>query len=240
MINSGNHIPLRKKVLREPLQVSPSLRERSILLVDDEDVLIRAARRLLIQAGFLNIDFASGFDEGLKAVNRGNPDLIVVDIHLAKDVLDGLHLIRRVRAGGYRGVAVAMSGDFSAKQVSRAATVGADDFLVKGLFLDFRQEIIRILSVHYTDAGVRRNPETITGLGYFRSFNLDQDEIELLQKYSEGFRFPDFGELAVLTGRSPIVIEKKFAEICEKLGVSNLSQLTHRLTICMMFHQNRL
>jgi len=216
------------------------MRERSILIVDDEDVLRRAAQRLLIQSGFQRIDLASGFEDGLEAVRRGSPDLLVVDIHLAKDVLDGLHLIRRVRGGGYRGVAVAMSGDFSARQVSRAATVGADDFLVKGLYLDFRQEIVRILSVHYTATGVRRQPETITGLGYFRSFDLDSEEIELLQKFADGFRFPDLGELAVKTGRSLIELEQKFARISEKLGVTNLSQLTHRLTICMMFHQNRM
>lgn len=218
-------------------KASASLRRRSVIVVDDDESLRRVAKRLLNQAGLDDVETVGTFEAAEEILRGRSPDLLLLDIHLGKGLFDGLHLLRRVRARGYNGVAVVVSGDFASEQVSRAAAWGADDFLVKGVHLDFAREIVRILELHYGDSPMRRGPEALTDIGYLRSFGLADDEVALLRHYCDGFDFPEAAALAVKAGKNRSDIENTLASIREKLGVSNQAQLAHRLTICMMFHQ---
>ena len=73
----------------------------------------------------------------------------------------------------------------------------------------------------------------VSELGYLRSFGLTPREIEILAAYSEDF--PLQKVLADRVGKAESQVRKSFSRIQKKLGVDNLVQLGHVLTICAMF-----
>src|SRR5256885_10788939 len=99
----------------------------SILLVEDEAELARLVARELEAAGY-EVERVGDGEAALRAVERGAPDLIVLDWMLPG--LDGLEVLRRVRA--HSAVPVLML-TARAEEVDRVVglEVGADDYLTK-------------------------------------------------------------------------------------------------------------
>jgi len=77
---------------------APSVPARcSVLVIDDESVVRALLRRSLERRGY-SVSEASGGQAGLMALERGRPDLIVLDMTMPE--LDGAEVVRRVRAQG--------------------------------------------------------------------------------------------------------------------------------------------
>ena len=56
---------------------------KSILLVDDEEMIIDITKRKLVQEGFLVIGVKNG-EEAIKALTQGMVDLIILDVEMPK------------------------------------------------------------------------------------------------------------------------------------------------------------
>jgi two-component system, NtrC family, nitrogen regulation response regulator NtrX len=104
-----------------------------ILLVDDERGIREQLEGILRDEGFLVTAAASG-EEGLAALSRELFDLILLDIWLPG--MDGIEVLRQVRAGGHDVPVVVISGHASAELAVRAVREGAVDFLEKPLALE--------------------------------------------------------------------------------------------------------
>ena len=104
---------------------------RRVLVVEDEPVTAEVVCRYLEHAGYetrLERDGAAG----LTQVSLWRPDLLVLDIMLPR--LNGLEVLRRVRAGASGGVHVAvilLSAVSEEKDRIRGLQLGADDYLAK-------------------------------------------------------------------------------------------------------------
>lgn len=101
-----------------------------ILVVDDAEGVRKLLRTSLAQEGFA-ARFAGSGEEGLEAVRRELPDLIVLDLMLP--AMDGLEVCRRLKADPRtRPVPVIMlTGRGEEADVIRGLEVGADDYMVK-------------------------------------------------------------------------------------------------------------
>jgi len=101
-----------------------------VLLVDDEEPLIRHVRRILEHAGFvvhLARSARAGFDRAL-----GGPlDVVLIDKSLPD--LDGIELLRRMRRSDALGTVpiIMLSGRADETTVTTALGEGADDFVLK-------------------------------------------------------------------------------------------------------------
>ena len=71
--------------------------ELRICVVDDDEEVRRAVRRLLRAAGFIAETFVSA-EEFLESRDRARPDCLVLDVHLGG--LSGLDLQERLAASG--------------------------------------------------------------------------------------------------------------------------------------------
>lgn len=81
---------------------------RHALIVDDDPMALALSRHALQACGFTEVHEASGGDQALACVAREPIDLIVCD--LAMPDQDGLDLMRRLSAQGYRGDVMIASG----------------------------------------------------------------------------------------------------------------------------------
>jgi two-component system OmpR family response regulator len=100
---------------------------KRILVVDDEEMIVRTVKAYLDREGFKTYTAADG-EEALRAFAEKGPDLIVLDLMLPK--LSGIEVTRRIRATS--GVPIIML-TAKAGEADRVVglELGADDYVVK-------------------------------------------------------------------------------------------------------------
>jgi len=104
-----------------------------LLLVEDSQTLRRSLRRALRHSGYA-VDMAADGEEGLAAAELNDYDAIILDVMLPK--LDGLSLLRRLRAAGKRTHVLLLTARDTVADRVEGLRQGADDYLVKPFALD--------------------------------------------------------------------------------------------------------
>lgn len=104
-----------------------------MLVVDDEPGIRELLSQILTDEGFSVTTVASG-EEALAAVSREVFDLVLLDIKLPG--MDGLEVLRQLKAGGKSLPVVMISGHATVEQAAQAVREGAADFLEKPLGLE--------------------------------------------------------------------------------------------------------
>ncbi|MER7234890.1 response regulator transcription factor [Streptomyces olivaceus] len=99
----------------------------SVLVVEDDPVIRAALIEVLTGHGYAVQTAHQGF-EGLRAVTRSPPDIVVLDLGLPD--LDGLDVLRMIRGVSRVPVLVATARD-DETEIIRLLNAGADDYLVK-------------------------------------------------------------------------------------------------------------
>lgn len=102
-----------------------------VLLVDDDLIVCRFLRETLEweKAGFTVVGDAHDGIEALRLTERLQPDLILTDISMPR--MDGIELVRVLRADGYDGVLAVLSCHDDFELVKGALQSGADEYLRK-------------------------------------------------------------------------------------------------------------
>lgn len=139
----------------------PSLADRRVLVIEDDQMVREVAEAYLRRAGFL-VDSASDSFSGLEAVRRTQPDLIVLDRMLPG--IDGAEVCRRIRTTSQVPV-ILLTALGSAEDRIEGLEAGADDYVTKPF--SPRELVLRVKSV------LRRSlsafaPESPFDLGPFR------------------------------------------------------------------------
>jgi DNA-binding NarL/FixJ family response regulator len=106
---------------------SPAVR----VLVVDDDPLVRAALTMVLRGaeGLQLVGEATDGDEVPDAVLRHRPDVVLMDIRMAR--VDGLQALRTLRAGNDAPEVVVLTTFDADEQVVRAVRDGAAGFLLK-------------------------------------------------------------------------------------------------------------
>lgn len=208
----------------------------SIVIVDDNPRFLRAAERALSDKNFRDIAVVRDGEGALDTIAKSHPNLVLIDVHLEGQDLDGIALLQKLRTQGYDKLLVILTVDRSPTLLFRAARAGANEFLVKNSRLDLGKEVERILDRHSNDSRPARVPFTTFDQGYLRSFGLTTGEIVILEEYANGY--PRYQELADRLGKSERQLRKTFSRICKKLTINNLPQLAHVLTVCTIMRDN--
>ena len=99
-----------------------------VLYVEDSESLRRSVRRALRHAGFA-VDLAADGAEGLAAAELNVYDVLVLDVMLPR--LDGLALLRRLRAAGRTAHVLLLTARDTVADRVEGLHQGADDYLVK-------------------------------------------------------------------------------------------------------------
>jgi len=99
-----------------------------VLLVEDSARLRTYLARGLQRAGFA-VDTAADGEEGLHYALSGDHDAIILDLMLPK--LDGLSLLRKLRAHGMKTHILILTAKDTVEDRVKGLQTGADDYLVK-------------------------------------------------------------------------------------------------------------
>ena len=104
-----------------------------VLFVEDSEIMRRTVRRALRHAGYA-VDVAGDGEEGLAAAEVNDYDVLVLDIMLPK--LDGLSLLRHIRAEGKTTHVLLLTARDTVADRVVGLRQGADDYLVKPFALE--------------------------------------------------------------------------------------------------------
>jgi len=99
----------------KPPSARPAPKRCHVLVVDDEQIVRTHLRRLLELRGYRVTEAAGGL-AGLESLERDQPDVMILDIRMPD--LDGVEVIRRIRAAGSK-VPVVLSSAFSNTALER-------------------------------------------------------------------------------------------------------------------------
>jgi two-component system, OmpR family, KDP operon response regulator KdpE len=112
-----------------------------ILVVDDEEQILRALRRALVARGYEVVTAADG-EEAIAEAEGSRPDLVVLDLNLPG--IDGMEVCRRLRSWTRVPILILSVREDEAGKV-RALDLGADDYLTKPFGVDELLARIRAL-----------------------------------------------------------------------------------------------
>src|SRR5262245_42698117 len=135
-----------------------------ILIVEDDEIFLRPLQRTLEVAGY-EVRVVSSGEEAIDVVKRDDVDLVLTDRRLPG--IDGVELVRRVKAEQPDLAVVVMTAYGTIESAVEAMRVGAEDYLVKPL--ETAQVLLvvrRTLEVQELRAAsratIRRNQERFT------------------------------------------------------------------------------
>jgi len=114
MLENGKTIP-------EDL-IHPRERKRTLLLVDDEENILSAMKRLLRKEGY-DIRIASGGEEGLKLLAEHPVDVIISDQRMPG--MTGVEFLRRAKVLHPESIRIVLSGYTELQSVTSAINEGA-------------------------------------------------------------------------------------------------------------------
>jgi FixJ family two-component response regulator len=99
-----------------------------VAIVDDDDAVRRALRRLILSLSYRSVGFASG-EEFLANLHHTMPSCALVDLHMPG--LKGLDVLLRMRTEGPGVPVIIITGFDQAGMREKCLEAGASDYLVK-------------------------------------------------------------------------------------------------------------
>ena len=110
-----------------------------ILIVDDEEIVIRSCRRILEDAGTVVESVMDGW-EALRKVDENHYDVVVLDIMMPK--VDGLEVLQHVKERHPDVDVIMMTGLSQVQTAVKAMKLGAFDYLSKPFDPDDLKQIV--------------------------------------------------------------------------------------------------
>lgn len=114
--------------MAEKLADSPELKNKKILLVDDEPQLLSMLEQILYSNGFFQIYTAKSCREALLTMEKQPVSLYILDVNLPDG--DGFYLFREIRKFSQAPV-IFLTARGEAEDKIQGLTLGADDYIVK-------------------------------------------------------------------------------------------------------------
>jgi two-component system KDP operon response regulator KdpE len=99
-----------------------------VLVVEDEPSLRRLLRTSLSAEGYRVLEAGTG-QAAMESLDRDAPEVVLLDLGLPD--MDGLEVIKRVRAGGARTPIIVLSSRGDERGKIQALDLGADDYVTK-------------------------------------------------------------------------------------------------------------
>jgi len=126
-----------------------------ILVVDDEEWVVKLVRGYLQRAGY-RVASAGDGEQALRRFQEVQPALVVLDLMLPK--LDGLEVARRLRASSQVPI-IMLTAKVSESDRVAGLELGADDYLVKPF--SPRELVSRVRAVLRRSSGSAKKPQRL-------------------------------------------------------------------------------
>jgi DNA-binding NarL/FixJ family response regulator len=201
------------------------------IMVVDDHALVRRGMTYVVKEGFPEADVveAESSQAALDILHAGTEiDLALVDVRMPD--LDGLELLRAIKAEGATFPVIMLSTYENAPYVKRALADGAAGYLLKDAT---PEDLSQAINVAMSGSGNVLSPRVIQNLfedqetgpgshgGRRTEFSLTQREHDILALLSEGRSNRDIAGALFLSEKT---VKAHLAAIFRKLGVTNRTQ----------------
>ena len=167
-----------------PNGATPSPKEGTIIIVDDEKANVRLLEMVLQEAGYRNVYSTLDARETRALVDRVRPDLLLLDLSMPH--MSGFEVMQQLAAEGENGVPiVVLTADKMPQTRHRALQQGARDFLTKPL--DQTEVLLRIDNL----LRARFHNSLLESKVSERTRELERAQIETLQRLALAAEYRD-------------------------------------------------
>lgn len=151
-----------------------------VLLVEDESKVAHFISKGLEEEGY-SVDVAQDGKKGLDCVSASAYDIVLLDLMIPE--IDGLELLKRMRASGIDTPVLIITAKSSKEDVVKGLDTGSDDYLTKPFSFDELLARIRALLRRSRKADqILLEYKDITLNPYTRRLNIASKEAELTEK----------------------------------------------------------
>ncbi len=145
-----NSPPKNRQDNFEWIEAISSLKNKSLLVVDDEPIIRNSLARDLTIAG-LTVTTAADGEEAVAQMNSNTFDIVITD--LVMPGLNGLQVLETARQRNPMTIVIILTGNGVMESAIDALRLGADDFLQKPCDTD---ELLYRISTCFVNQGMRR------------------------------------------------------------------------------------
>ncbi|MEA2646939.1 MAG: two-component system, OmpR family, alkaline phosphatase synthesis response regulator PhoP [Chloroflexota bacterium] len=173
-----------------------------VLIIEDEAVIRKAIRMACEKEGYDVIEADSG-TEGLRQVDSGRPDLILLDLMLPD--ISGFDVCREIRKSGSRVPIVILSAKTEEIDIVVGLEIGADDYITK----PFRaRELLARIAAHLRRS--RQEEHGADGRLSFRDLAINLNERRVFRGDDEvELTHTEFDLLAFLASNAGKVLSRE-------------------------------
>jgi DNA-binding NarL/FixJ family response regulator len=198
---------------------SSATRAVRVLTIDDQ-AIFRALARDVIEAtpGFASVGDAASGEEGLSAVGRLNPDLVLLDVRMPQ--MDGLACLDEIKRRHPDVKVVMLSASTGQDLVEAALRRGASAYIVKTVNPDDLPATLRQAlegNIH-TTVGIEEGEKAGA-----KALGLTERELTILGALARGL---SNDEIAKEFWVAPQTVKFHLTNIYRKLGVKNRTEAT--------------
>jgi two-component system, NarL family, invasion response regulator UvrY len=195
------------------------------LVIDDHPVARQGCRRILERIGITTIFEAGDVVTGYELFGRHRPEIIVVDIGLGDDRLDGLSLIGRFNSENpnVRILVVSMHND--PVIVSRALQAGATGYILKDTAVEDLLDAFQAVQIgnSYLSHGLASQvPLAPTPLRQSPLAELTPRQLQMLTLLAAGKDYSRIAEVLNISYKTVVSVSQ---QLKRKLGARDLPQL---------------
>lgn len=199
-----------------PVVVPVELRDRKILLVDDEEANVRVLRRLLEKAGYTRVTGSTDPLEVPDLFREIQPDLVLLDLHMP--FLDGFEVMaalsEQMRPDDYRPILI-LTGDQDPEVRRRALAAGARDFVNKPFeTVEVLLRIKNLLETRVLHVSLREHAQGLEDKVAERTRELAEAQVEILNRLALAAEYRDD-----VTGRHAQRVGMLSALVATRLGL---------------------
>jgi len=210
-----------------------------ILLVDDDEIWVKTMKAILEYDGEFIVETALSGEEALEIMKKVYPHIVLLDLNLGEDRMNGIECCRRMREGGFEWYIFILTGDSTVEQLVEGLKAGANDYLVKGKNSFLAREVKRLFNDMTQCRETGRQFDHLAEGGYLRSMHLAESQINLLIQFSQN-GYPREKEFSYQIGMNRNTLASRMKRIREKLGLESMSQLSRMLATIEAFNPKRM
>jgi two-component system chemotaxis response regulator CheY len=123
----------------------------TILVIDDQDPIRKAIRRILLGLGFGTVLEAFDGSDALKVLGKGPIDVVITDIYMRQ--LSGFEVLKKIRQQNFGAdlPVIVVTGEGSKEDIVKAADLGADEYILKPFHIgDIEKKVLSVLTKYHS------------------------------------------------------------------------------------------
>ena len=212
-----NYIQSHSLIIKPTLD--HQMTDSSILLIDDEEVLLEVVSDDLRESGYTVTTAVSG-EEGLKSFKAHEFDLVIIDLKMEN--MDGLEVSRQIKQMNPEIPVMILTGYGSMETAIEAIRLDLDDYLTKPVNRDdLLKKIRHCLKNKYNSHQDKPKPTFAQNIKLEKA-GLTRREREVVQLAAQGY---NDDEIATMLSISAFTVKFHLKRIFKKLGIHKRVEL---------------